>query len=606
MTFQLPSCLINSKCIIHIDLDCFYCQVEERRVNLTPGTPAAVQQWGGLIAVNYAARRAGVQRHNTVEEARKLCPEIMLLHVATYAENDKEPHYYPNPDRATHKVSLDPYRNASKQIFKIFSKYCSSLQKIGLDEAFMDITQTVNERLKSKYIDQVPELYEKLDDLVCEIPVDWGNYGITIRSEEENSGDASTEKKGDLDWSLTTWCDLQLAVGAEVAAEIRQAIFDELGLTCSAGIAHYKVVAKLCSSKNKPNKQTILRNGALSNFMKDIPFTKIRNLGGKLGSEVESDLKIDKASDLWQYNIEFLQAKYGQSTGIWLYNISRGIDNEEVNATKAPKSLMAAKSMRQPVTTAKEMERWLSTLCAELHTRVTTNLEDYGSWPKTLSLHYRTARGAVQSRSKSCPMLYKSDFKDSDRFLKRVIELFGTIEDPYPCVGISLQANGCAQDESSSSHDISKFLVQRSQKQPPQTNILENKQESQEAQIVRGQPSDRKHGFFAAFHTETQNTPSKTSPRDPEDALSFNLETTSDSLWTCDKCHERIPHTQVEEHTDYHFALEIQVSDRVPTQVNTSSVSIAKPKGKGKRKSKAEISKAEKKHKISTFFQKSS
>jgi DNA polymerase eta len=33
--------------------------------------------------------------------------------------------------------------------------------------------------------------------------------------------------------------------------------------------------------------------------METIPFTKIRNLGGKLGSEIESDLSIDKASDLW-------------------------------------------------------------------------------------------------------------------------------------------------------------------------------------------------------------------------------------------------------------------------------------------------------------------
>ncbi|KAI9031709.1 hypothetical protein CLU79DRAFT_267836 [Phycomyces nitens] len=601
MSFPLPSCLSKSRCIIHIDLDCFYCQVEEQRAGLAPGTPAAVQQWNGLIAVNYAARKAGVQRHSTVEEAKKLCPEIVLLHVATYAENDKEPHYYPNPNRATHKVSLDPYRNTSKQIFKVFSKYCSSLQKIGLDEAFMDITQTVNDRLKARYLDQIPELYEKFDDLVCEVPIDWDKYGITVRSEEESSADMNTEKKGDLDWSLTTWCDLQLAVGAEVAAEIRQTIFDELGLTCSAGIAHYKVVAKLCSSKNKPDKQTILRNCSLSGFMKDIPFTKIRNLGGKLGSEVENDLKIDKASDLWQYNLEFLQSKYGQSTGTWLYNISRGIDNEEVNATKAPKSLMAAKSMRRPVTTSKEMERWLSTLCAELHTRVTTNFEDYGSWPKTLSLHYRTARGAVQSRSKSCPMLYRGEFKDSDRFLKKVVELFGTIEDPFPCIGISVQANGCVQD-TASSHDISKFLVQCPQN-PVQESILSTKH-SQEAQIVCDQPSDHKHGFFAAFHTETQNTPSKTSPKDPEGTMSFNLGTSSDPLWTCDKCHERIPHTQVEEHTDYHFALELHVSDRKPAQVNTSSKSILDPKPKLKRKSKTEITKPEKKQKITMFFQK--
>jgi DNA polymerase eta len=34
-------------------------------------------------------------------------------------------------------------------------------------------------------------------------------------------------------------------------------------------------------------------------FMKDVSFTKIRNLGGKLGAEVEADLCIQKASEVW-------------------------------------------------------------------------------------------------------------------------------------------------------------------------------------------------------------------------------------------------------------------------------------------------------------------
>ena len=65
------------------------------------------------------------------------------------------------------------------------------------------------------------------------------------------------------------------------------------------GIGHAKSVAKLCSSRNKPNKQTILRRSAMMGFMRDIPFTKIRNMGGKLGHEVENDLGIETAGDAW-------------------------------------------------------------------------------------------------------------------------------------------------------------------------------------------------------------------------------------------------------------------------------------------------------------------
>lgn len=38
------------------DLDCFYAQVEGVRLKADPDEPLAVSQWGGLIAINYAAR----------------------------------------------------------------------------------------------------------------------------------------------------------------------------------------------------------------------------------------------------------------------------------------------------------------------------------------------------------------------------------------------------------------------------------------------------------------------------------------------------------------------------------------------------------------------
>lgn len=46
--------------IIHIDLDCFYAQVEHRRTNIERTRPLAVQQYSSLIAVNYAAREKGM------------------------------------------------------------------------------------------------------------------------------------------------------------------------------------------------------------------------------------------------------------------------------------------------------------------------------------------------------------------------------------------------------------------------------------------------------------------------------------------------------------------------------------------------------------------
>lgn len=181
------------------------------------------------LLVNYPARKAGVQRHCTVNDAKELCPDIQFLHVPTYAAGEKEPKYRENPDRQTQKVSLDPYRAASKKIFQIFHKHCDKLQKIGLDEAFMDVTTTINKRLEN-FIDQNPQMLEKVNDEECGTKLDWNKVGYVLESKEEEE-----RKKAELYWSKTTWKDLQLYIGAELAAEIRKEIFDTLGYTCSAG-----------------------------------------------------------------------------------------------------------------------------------------------------------------------------------------------------------------------------------------------------------------------------------------------------------------------------------------------------------------------------------
>jgi hypothetical protein len=40
-----------------------------------------------------------------IVDARKKCPNLMAVHVATYKEGDSEPQYWENPSSATHKVS---------------------------------------------------------------------------------------------------------------------------------------------------------------------------------------------------------------------------------------------------------------------------------------------------------------------------------------------------------------------------------------------------------------------------------------------------------------------------------------------------------------------
>lgn len=51
-------------------------------------------------------------------------------------------------------------------------------------------------------------------------------------------------------------CHRRLAIGSQIAADIRSALSVELGITCCAGIAHNKLLAKIAGGQHKPNQQT--------------------------------------------------------------------------------------------------------------------------------------------------------------------------------------------------------------------------------------------------------------------------------------------------------------------------------------------------------------
>lgn len=74
------------------------------RLNVDPTKPLVVAQWDSLIAINYPARKFGISRMDKSVDALKRCPELIIVHVATYKEGDPEPAYHDAPDSKTHKV----------------------------------------------------------------------------------------------------------------------------------------------------------------------------------------------------------------------------------------------------------------------------------------------------------------------------------------------------------------------------------------------------------------------------------------------------------------------------------------------------------------------
>lgn len=89
------------------------------RLGIPISTPLAVQQWDGIIAVNYSARNFGVKRGDRVETVLSKCPQIKLVHVETISTDsvlDEEAGAAAvaagagaGPDKGACKVSLERY-----------------------------------------------------------------------------------------------------------------------------------------------------------------------------------------------------------------------------------------------------------------------------------------------------------------------------------------------------------------------------------------------------------------------------------------------------------------------------------------------------------------
>ncbi|KAL9130624.1 MAG: hypothetical protein Q9217_001238 [Psora testacea] len=388
--------------IAHIDLDAFYAQCEGVRLGIAEDQPLAVQQWQGLIAINYPARKYGLSRHITITEAKKLCPQLVVQHVATWKEGDEKWAYHEDAFAhiGTHKVSLDPYRLESRRILACIKETLPApplqrVEKASVDEVFIDLSAQIHSILLERYPEiSGPAPYDDPTEMLPRPPttaLDWDTDALVDLDESETEDD-------DPDWD-----DIAMLIGSEIVRGVRAAIKERLKYTCSAGIARNKMMAKLGSAHKKPNQQTIVRNRAAQHFLGGFKFTKIRNLGGKLGDEVVAQFATDQVKDLQGVPIEQLKLKLGDDTGSWVYHIIRGEDSSEVNARTQIKSMLSAKSFRPTINSSEQAIRWLRIFAADIYSRlVEEGVLENKRRPKTINLHHR--QGAqMKSRQASIP-----------------------------------------------------------------------------------------------------------------------------------------------------------------------------------------------------------
>lgn len=181
--------------IIHIDMDAFYASVELRERPELRHLPVVVSSHhprAVICAASYPAREFGLRSAMSMSQARKHCPQLVVI----------EPNF-------------EKYRAVSAQIHTIFQRYTSQIEPLSLDEAFLDVTENLQ----------------------------------------------------------------NIASATEVAMRIREDIFQTTGLTASAGVAPNKFLAKVASDWNKPNGICVIKPTKVKAFIQNLALKKIPGVG---------------------------------------------------------------------------------------------------------------------------------------------------------------------------------------------------------------------------------------------------------------------------------------------------------------------------------------
>ncbi len=211
-----------------------------------------------------------------------------------------------------------------------------------------------------------------------------------------------------------------------IAKEIRERIFDEIGLRASAGISINKFIAKVASDINKPNGQKTINPEEVLEFLEDLPIHKFYGIGKVTASKMYN-LGIFTGKDLKQKSLEEMTDLFGKS-GAHYFNIVRGIHNSEVKPNRERKSLGAERTFRENISSEIYMLDKLNDIADELEKRM-INSKTKG---KTVTLKIKYSDFTQQTRSKTIDtfiqkkedffplvkeLLYQDKLKNSVRLL---------------------------------------------------------------------------------------------------------------------------------------------------------------------------------------------
>jgi DNA polymerase-4 len=199
---------------------------------------------------------------------------------------------------------FEVYKTVSEQIQEIFQRYTPVIEPLSLDEAFLDVTES-----------------------------HWFGGSATL-----------------------------------LAEHLRQEIYQQTGITVSAGVAPNKYLAKIASDWNKPDGLFVLSPKDVPEFLLSLPVGKINGVGKKFNERL-SKHGLMTCGDVQSWSLPKLIQHFGKG-GLWLHQRARGIDDNKVGHFGRRKSLSIEHTYATDLADEKACLGQLATLYDSLQKRL--------------------------------------------------------------------------------------------------------------------------------------------------------------------------------------------------------------------------------------------
>ena len=214
-----------------------------------------------------------------------------------------------------------------------------------------------------------------------------------------------------------------------VATEVKKAVNERHGLTCSIGVGPNKSSAKIASDRNKPDGLTVVPFNGVSGFLAPLPIGVVPGIGKKTG-EFLSEKGISTIGQLQQLEGKQLTTWFGKN-GVWLWGVIHGEENVEVRQQEIPKSLSVERTFKDDVKDFRTVRSEAALGVSELMRRVKSAGYSY----RVAGIKIRFKGFETHTREKT--LVSHTDSEDSLlETVNRLLDEFETKGKPVRLVGV--------------------------------------------------------------------------------------------------------------------------------------------------------------------------